>query len=184
MVWIRAKRTFIPVNKMYPTYKTRWIDKETGLRKNFDGTLEKPQFMKTKRGRLTKTQKKVVAKIMYDAGWGSKRLSQWFGVHQSTITNWKDVPTPEALKLFEESFKAAMMDYDMSATFGIKSRIMNLVPIETNIDKLVKAGEFFQGKDNKKSSSNNTQVNVYGDMLKKYGQGTEIPVTIITQEKK
>lgn len=180
-MFVKAKPVF---KGKYPTGNCRWIDSETGLRKNFDGTLEKPEYMKIHRGKTTKSEKKVMAKVMYDAGWGTKRLSQWFGATPSAILRWKDVPTPEALQLFEQQFKAAMLDYDMQSTFNIKSRIMNLVPKSESIKDLVEAGKFFAGEKDKKTQ-NNTQVNVYGSMLKKYGESnTEIPVTIISQKVK
>lgn len=181
MVFVKVKPVIRPKNYLYPTQNSRWIDSETGLRKNFDGTLEKPQFMKIKTGKFTKPEKKVVAKIMYEAGWGGKRIAQWLNVSTRQVLSYKDLPTPEAMQLFQESFKAAMIDYDLQSTFNIKSQIMKLVPSETNIDKLVKAGEFFQGKEIK--TQNNTQVNVYGSMLKKYGEGTtEMPVSIISKK--
>lgn len=156
--------------KVYPTLTSRWIDYETGLRKNFDGTLEKPEFMKIRKGKLTKKEKQVVAKTMYEAGWGSKRLSEWFNMTPTTITKWAKLPTPDSLKEFEQTFKMAMLDYDMEATVGIKKRIMQLVPTEQDLTKLVKVGEFFTGEKERRASHNNTQVNIYGDMMKKYGE--------------
>ena len=153
------------LNKRYPNRFARWVDRETGLRKNYDGTLEKPQFMKV---RPTKKQKKVMAKLMYEAGWGNKRLSEWFKVTPGTVSQWTKLPTPEALKEFESRFKLAMLDMDMEGTLRIKNRILEVVPKETDIAKLVKAGEFFAGERAKSVSQNNTQVNVYGQMLQKY----------------
>jgi len=179
MVYVKLKPTF---RGPFPNSKSRWIDRDTGLRKNYDGTLDKPEFMKIHRGRVTKKEKKVMAKVMYEAGWGSKRLSEWFHANPQTIINWTRVPTPEALQLFEQNFKAAMMDYDMQSSFAIKSKIMNLVPESKSIKDLVEAGKFFAGEREKRNSQNNTQVNIYGDMLKKYGEGTtEIPVKIISE---
>lgn len=183
MSWVKAKPIIRPKNYTYPTKNCRWVDRETGLRKNFDGTLEKPEYMKIHKGRVTKKEKQVMAKVMYEAGWGTKRLTEWFGATPATVLRWKDLPTPEALQLFEQQFKAAMLDYDMQSTFSIKSKIMNLVPESKSIKDLVEAGKFFAGEKDKRTQ-NNTQVNVYGSMLKKYGEGnTEIPVTIITQKK-
>lgn len=177
MVWKEVKPRFIIKNKLYPTKETRWLDRDTGLRKNFDGTLEKPTFLKKPKGvtgPMTKKQKQVACKAMYDAGWGSKQLSQWFKINPATVQNWKKIPTPDSLKEFEHAFKSAMMDYDMEATVKIKNRIMDVVPNETDLNKLVKAGEFFQGMSDKRKSQNNTQVNIYADMLKKYGSTTVI----------
>lgn len=170
MVFRPAKLNYSMANPEYPNGNSRWIDKETGLRKNRDGTLERPEFLKKvkHRGALTRMQKKVAAKVMYEAGWGSKLLKDWFKVAQPTITNWVKIPTPESLKEWESNFKLAMIDYDMEATFKIKNRIMDLVPNERNIEKLVKAGQFFAGETTKRANQNNTQVNIYGDMLKKY----------------
>lgn len=170
MTFTPAPDNFKPKNPEYPKQNSRWIDPDTGLRKNFNGTLERPEFLKKAkhRGALTKKQKMVAAKVMYEAGWGSNRLKDWFKVAQPTITNWVKIPTPEALKEWEANFKLAMIDYDMEATFKIKNRIMDLVPNEDNIEKLVKAGQFFAGENVKRTASNNTQVNIYGDMLKKY----------------
>jgi hypothetical protein len=182
-MFVKVRPRYKIKNWKYPNKDARWVDRETGLRKNYDGTLEKPKFMTKIKGNgsLTKKQKKVAVKIMYEAGWGTKRLSQWFKTSQMTISRWKDIPTPESLQLFEQSYKAAMMDYDMQSVFGIKSRIMQLIPHEENIDKLVKAGEFFSG-ERERRTQNNTQVNVYGSMLKKYGeQTTEMPVSIISK---
>ena len=169
MTFVKVKLPFKVHNYNYPTKTSRWIDRETGLRRNFDGTLEKPKFMKIK---PTKTQKKVIAKLMYEAGWGSKRLSEWFKVSPGTVTNWSKLPTPEALKQFEERFKLAMLDMDMEGTLRIKNRILNIVPEETDINKLVKAGEFFSGEREKRVNQTNIQVNIYGDMLKKYKEVT------------
>ncbi len=179
MGYVTLKPTF---KGPYNSIHSRWLDRDTGLRKNFDGTLEKPTFMKIHRGKVTKKEKKVMAKIMYEAGWGSKRLSEWFHANPATILNWTKLPTPESMQLFEQQFKAAMLDYDMQSTFNIKSKIMNLVPESKSIKDLVEAGKFFAGEKDKRTSQTNTQVNVYGTMLKKYGEGTtEIPVKIISE---
>lgn len=169
-----VKPAFKPINPDYPTSNCRWIDKKTGLRKNYDGTLERPKFMKQNhKGALTRSQKKVVAKVMYEAGWGSKHLAQWFKVTTVSVRDWAKIPTPDALKDFEQRFKAAMLDYDMECTWNIKSRINQLVPNENDINKLVKAGEYFAGEKDRRVSQNNTQVNVYQDMIKKYSEETK-----------
>lgn len=175
MVWKLVKKPYKPFNQVYKNSKSRWIDRETGLRKNYDGTLEKPKYLKKPKGEtgpMTKKQKIVAAKAMYEAGWGSKRLSQWFKTGPETILRWKEMPTPDTLKEFEQNFKMAMMDYDMEATVKIKNQIMSVVPDERDLNKLVKAGEFFQGLSDKRKAQNNTQVNIYADMLKKYGSTT------------
>lgn len=180
-MFVPVKKPYRIINHLYPNKNARWIDKETGLRKNFDGTLERPEFMKIKKHKLTKSEKKVAAKAMYEAGWGSKRISEWFGTSQPTIVAWSKIPTPEALKDFENMYKMAMLDYDMEAIVKIKGRILEIVPKEDDLNKLVKAGEFFNGTAGKKVSQNNTQVNVYGDMLKKYGEKDAQPVSVLKE---
>ena len=109
-----------------------------------------------------------MAKTMYQAGWSSSVLKEWFSVGAQTICNWDKVPTPEALKYFEENLKMAMADFDMNASYKVKERILELLPDERNIDKLVKAGEFFDKTSINKKTQQNTQVNVYSDLIKKF----------------
>lgn len=139
---------------------------------------QKPALLK---GHYSFKQRKVMGKVMYQLGWGGKTLGKWLNVAANTVRKAASEPTPEAMVAFEESFRLAMRDVDMIGMFETKQRIRDLIPKERDIIKLVKAGEFFGGQQQK--TQNNTQVNVYSDLLAKYGDGVEtIPVRVIESE--
>lgn len=136
---------------------------------------KKPDLLK---GHYSFKQRKIIGKVMYEFGWGSTQLGKWLNMKSDTIRRAADLPTPEALVAFEESFRLAMRDMDMIGLFETKKRIRQLIPREKDIIKLVKAGEFFGGETIKKQT--NTQVNVYSDLLGKYGEGVEtVPVKVV-----
>lgn len=113
-------------------------------------------------------KKRVMAKVLYNGGWGSKQIALWFKAKQGTVQTWVKKPTPEQLKEFEQNFMAVMRDYDMQSLAKVKLRMNELIPQEENLEKLIKAGEFFRGDKLITKNQTNTQVNVYGDLLKKY----------------
>jgi hypothetical protein len=138
----------------------------------------KPAILK---GHYSFKQRKVAGKVMYQLGWGTKTLANWLNVNAATIKKAANEPTPEVMVAFEESFRLAMRDMDMVGLFETKKRIRQLIPREKDIIKLVKAGEFFGGEQAK--TANNTQVNVYSNLLSKYGDGVEtIPTRVIQSE--
>ena len=138
----------------------------------------KPDILK---GHYSFKQRKIMGKVMYQLGWGSYQLAKWLNMAPNTVIKSNDTPTPEAMIAFEESFRMAMRDMDMIGLFETKRKIRKLIPKETDILKLVKAGEFFGGAV--ANRQNNTQVNVYADLLSKYGEGVEtVPTRVITSE--
>lgn len=140
---------------------------------------EKPAILK---GRYSFKQRKIAGKVMYQLGWGTKTLAGWLNINANTIKKAANEPTPEAMIAFEESFRLAMRDMDMVGLFETKKRIRQLIPREKDIIKLVKAGEFFGGEQ-AKTANNNTQVNVYSNLLSKYGDGVEtIPTRVVQSE--
>lgn len=142
------------------------------------GDEPKPAILK---GHYSFKQRKVIGKVMYQLGWGGKTLSKWLNVNANTVRKAANEPTPEAMVAFEESFRLAMRDVDMVGLFETKKRIRDLIPKEKDIIKLVKAGEFFGGSAAK--TQNNTQVNVYSDLLSKYGEGVEtIPTRVVESQ--
>lgn len=142
----------------------------------------RPKFV---RGHYSRKQRKVIAKVMYQAGWGADQLALWFYTTPGTITKNAKRPTPEALKTFEAEFRMAMQDANMQGLALVTHRLTEAVKAETKIEPLIKAGEFFRG-DRKPGTSNNTQVNVYQDLLKKYGEDgvVQIPVKVETKRLK
>jgi len=135
----------------------------------------KPALLK---GNYSFKQRKSIGKVMYSLGWGGKTLGKWLNMTANTVRKAANEPTPQAMIAFEESFRLAMRDVDMVGLFETKKRIRDLIPREKDIIKLVKAGEFFGGAMAK--TQNNTQVNVYSDLLSKYGEGVQtIPTQVI-----
>lgn len=149
MDWIEVKPVIIK-----DTWKVRF--------KRATGYMPRPKPIKI---HPDKAKKKVMIKQLYNAGWGSKMLSLWFREKQINISRWAKMPTPDRLVEFEQNFAAAMMDYDANALYKTKERMMEVIPQEGDLNKLVKAAEFFKGGGIK----NQTNVqNIYGDLVKKY----------------
>ena len=146
-------------------YKDTW---KTRLKKQA-GYMPRPQPVKI---HPDKKKKKVMVKALYNAGWGAKMLSIWFKTKQFNIARWAKMPTPENLKEFENEFNLAMRDYDQKALYQVKERMMDLIPEETNLQRLVAAGTFFRGANGPKNQTN-IQNNVYGDLVKKYSPQLE-----------
>ncbi len=114
-----------------------------------------------------KKKKMVMAKVLYEAGWGSKQLAIWFKTNQQNIPHWVKQPTPKVMMEFENNFRLAMKDYDAKGLFVVKERMMELIPEEDNLQRLVAAGNFFRGPVAPKNQTN-VQNNIYGDLIKKY----------------
>lgn len=114
-----------------------------------------------------------MAKVLYNAGWSSKQLAIWFKTDSRNITNWAKQPTPELMQEFERDFQLAMKDYDNKALFVVKERMMELIPEEDNLQRLVAAGNFFRGPATPRNQTN-VQNNIYGDLIKKYSPQEEL----------
>ena len=135
----------------------------------------KPAILK---GHYSFKQRRVAGKVMYQLGWGGDQLARWLNLSPTTVRRAAIEPTPDSMVAFEESFRLAMKDIDMVGLFETKQRIKELIPREKDILKLVKAGEFFGGGVAKNQT--NTQVNVYSDLLSKFGENVEtIPTRVI-----
>ena len=137
------------------------------------GVAPKPGPMKIHPDRK---KKRIMSKVLYEMGWGSKQIALWFKEKQQNVVNWKSMPTPEHLQAFEQAFIAAMRDYDMESLANVKLRMNELIPKEERLEPLIKAGEFFRGDKGNKTTQNNTQVNVYTDLLQKYGKKSEMKI--------
>jgi hypothetical protein len=142
------------------TWRTRF--------KQATGYMPRPKPVKIHPDRK---KKKVMIKVLYNNGWGSKQLAIWFKTSQRNVCRWSQIPTPEAMQEFERQFQLAMKDYDNKALFVVKERMMEIIPEETNLQRLVSAGQFFKGTTGPKTL---VQNNIYGDLVKKYApQGIE-----------
>lgn len=102
--------------------------------------------MKDDLKQLPPPEKKVAAKILYQMGWGSRKIEQWLGVDHSSVINYSKEPTPEALRQFSTEFELAVQDMKRQGVALVQKRLLELIPRERRIDQVVKAGEYLEGK--------------------------------------
>lgn len=95
---------------------------------------------------LSIEEKKVVAKVFYEAGWGSIKLEQLLGISDNTILRALKEATPENLKRFEEEFRKSLNKVRNYGLLLVYDRLIELIPKERRIDQIVKAGEYLGGK--------------------------------------
>lgn len=106
--------------------------------------------------KLSHAEKKVVAKTLYNMGWGSIKLEQWLGLSDNTILRAVKEPTPDELKSFEEEFQRAIRaEKQRGVALGIK-RLLELIPKERRIEPLIKGLEYLEGK----TSNTAVQINI------------------------
>ena len=103
---------------------------------------KKPEFLSS--GIYSIKQKKIISKILYGFGWGSPSISKWLNISRGTVLKANKQPTPKNLISFELGFKEEILKMNCQTIYQIKQRIIELVPQEKDINKLVTAGEYFQ----------------------------------------
>ena len=113
---------------------------------------------------LPPPEKKVAAKILYQMGWGSRKIEEWLGVSDSSVVRYKDEQTPEDLKQFEAEFEAAIRDMKQQGVAMAQKRLLELIPKERRIDQVVKAAEYLEGKTNNQL----TQINIGSELGVKF----------------
>lgn len=101
----------------------------------------KPEFVDA--NSFSMKQKKVVAKVLYEFGWGSPTISKWLNISRGTVLKANKQPTPESMSLFEFQFRSEATRINCFLLYQINKKIMDLVPNETNISRLVDAGHYF-----------------------------------------
>lgn len=115
---------------------------------------------------LPKSQKKVVAKILYKNGWGSRVVGKWLGVSKDTVIRSSNEPTPQVLRQFETEFEIVIKDMKLEARALIFKRIIDLIPTEKRLDYLVKAIEFLEGNPNLQQNNQYNFTNLGADIEK------------------
>lgn len=164
--WREAKPKYDKSKFHIETWRTR-LKKETGY-------MPRPKPIKIHPDRK---KKRVMAKHLAAAGWSTRQIAIWFKTQPQNVVNWSKMATPDNLLEFEKNFVLAMKEENMKGMALVTTRLMEIIPEENNIEKLVKAGEFFRGPKADKPNSM-TQVNVYSDLVKKYTpQGIEAEYT-------
>lgn len=96
---------------------------------------------------LPPPEKKIVAKTLYQMGWGSRKLEQWLGLSDNTILRSINEPTPEELKRFEADFISVIQsEKQRGIALGLK-RLIELIPKERRVDQVVRGLEYLEGKN-------------------------------------
>lgn len=103
----------------------------------------KPEFVDA--NSFSMKQKKVIAKVLYEFGWGSPTISKWLNISRGTVLRANKQPTPVSMSLFEFQFRSQATRINYYLLYQINKRIMDLVPTETSISRLVDAGNYFSG---------------------------------------
>lgn len=103
--------------------------------------IKKPDFINSEMYSLK--QKKIISKILYGYGWGSPTIARWLNISRGTVLKANKQPTPENLSLFEFGFKQEVLKMNYQAIYQINKKILDLVPLETDIAKLVEVGQYF-----------------------------------------
>lgn len=97
---------------------------------------------------LPKDKKRVVAKVLYKNGLGSRIVGRWLGISKDTVIRSSNISTPRVLRQYETEFEVAIKFMKLRASGLILRRIIELVPKEKNLENLVKAGNYFEGLAN------------------------------------
>lgn len=95
---------------------------------------------------LSPSEKRVIAKSMLNLGWGSRKVGEWLGISKDTVLRSRDIPTPENMRQFEAEFEDAIKSIRSELRATLYMKILELIPEEKKLDRLVKVGEFLEGK--------------------------------------
>lgn len=103
--------------------------------------------------KLSKSEKKVAAKVLYKNGWTSRLIGEWLGISKDTVIRSTDKPTSEELRQFETEFEAAIKGVKFEIRTRIYKRMLELIPKEKRLDMLVKVAELLDGKTTSQDNS-------------------------------
>lgn len=117
--------------------------------------------MKNSLTELPPPEKKVAAKALYRLGWGSRQVEKMLGISDDSVRRYAQEATPDELRHFEAEFNRAIGDMKREGIAIAQQRLHELIPKERRIDQVVRAAEYFEGKN---QQQNLTQVNIGGDL--------------------
>ncbi len=110
---------------------------------------------------LAPPEKKVVAKVLYNMGWSSRKIEQWIKMDNVSVIRASEQPTPDALKQFETEFVVAIQSEKQHGVILGLTRLNELLPKEKRVSEVVKGLEYLEGKNIVGSTVNvNTQINL------------------------
>lgn len=105
--------------------------------------------------KLPKPEKKVVAQELVKAGYSTRRVEDWIGADQSTISRWALEDTPEEMHQYASDFRKQIEGMKTQGiAMGVR-RIQQLLPKEKRLDQVVKTLEYLEGKQ----GGSNIQIN-------------------------
>lgn len=117
---------------------------------------------------MSNDEKKAVAKVMTELGWGSRRLERWLGISDSTIYNATKQETPWHMQKFEDEFRETVASVKQEGLAIVLRRMLELIPQVKNLEVLIATAQYFEGIDPKKQNVNvpvqvNTTVSWVGN---------------------
>lgn len=105
--------------------------------------------------KLPPTEKKVAAKVLYNMGWGSRKIEGWLHISDNSVLRAIKEPTPEELKRFEAEFIRSIQAAKAEGLALTINQIIKRIPKETKLEPLIKTAEYLEGK----SGAANVQIN-------------------------
>ncbi len=118
----------------------------------------------------TKEENKVMAKVLVEEGYSSRKIEEVLGIDHSTINRYAVEETPEEQRQFATFFKNYISTQKSKGVSLVHQRILELIPKERRLDQLVKTGEYLEGKNNPQGPTVAVQVNnVINDKKNEYG---------------
>lgn len=109
--------------------------------------------------KLSPNQKKILAKKLTNDGYSSRSIADYLGAGFATITRWAKETTPEDLKRFETQFESELAIAKKRGVSLALKRIYELLPEETNLDRVTKTAQYLENKPDQ-NASNQFTINV------------------------
>lgn len=105
--------------------------------------MKKPTAMQAN---LPPAEKKVLAKVLSEAGYSTRTIEDWLGVDNVSVFRYAKQETPEDLKRFETEAKDLIEQGKKKGIVLTVKRMLEIIPRYDRLDHLVKAAEYFEGK--------------------------------------
>lgn len=96
---------------------------------------------------LTKEEKRVAAKALMDNGYTARKVEEILGIDYSTATLYAKKEVPEEMEEFSTLFNNYIREQKQKGLGLVHKRLLELIPKERRIDQVIKAGEFYEGRN-------------------------------------
>jgi len=115
---------------------------------------------------LPKPEKKALTKLLHDNGYTYRQMQDYFDVSPSTLCEWANEEVPEEIsERIRTIYQKEIEEHNKRCLSMVYKRLEELIPRETSISEVIKAGEFSKGKQ-QAGSQTNVQVNFTGAIQK------------------